>query len=67
MNLFNCFKCQRLVELAGDTVTPVCSTCGGSNGEIVSPERLKEGLESGVYFSIDARTGKRIKRKRNER
>jgi hypothetical protein len=36
--------------------------CGSINGQVISAERLKEGIDAGAYFSRDAE-GKRIGRK----
>jgi hypothetical protein len=61
MPTFSCFTCHRV--FAGVT-DDKCPSCGGTNGEWLSPERLREGMEHGTYFNIDPRTGKRAKPKR---
>jgi len=42
-----------------------CSTCGGTNGHVISRERVDEDLEAGVYFNIGQKTGKRAKKPRS--
>jgi len=41
-----------------------CPLCGSSNGKVISNERLMEGFDSGAFFNIDPKTGKRAKEKR---
>ncbi len=38
----------------------------GGAGEEITPQRLHEGLDSGVFFSMDA-NGKRVKQSRSRR
>jgi hypothetical protein len=56
----HCFKCKKVFGVSGDK----CPSCGGTNIELLSPERVREGMESGAYFNIDLRTGERAKPKR---
>ena len=60
---FNCFNCQKVAPLL-EPEKKSCPLCGSSNGEIISGSRLKEGMEAGVFFNIDPKTGKREKPKR---
>jgi hypothetical protein len=41
-----------------------CPSCGDEGGEVVPPERVKQGREAGVYYNIDPNTGKRAKKKK---
>jgi len=41
-----------------------CSTCGGSNGQILSQERFNEGFEAGAIYNIDPITGKPAKKRK---
>ena len=59
---FRCNDCNKVISLLGSTEEK-CPSCGGSRGEVVSQEHMKEGFEAGVYFNIDPRTGKRIAKK----
>ena len=60
---YNCFKCRRVFVIANDAGN-VCPSCGGTTGEIVSNTHLKEGMEAGVYWNIDPRTGGPAKKKK---
>jgi len=60
---WECFDCKK-VSVTGNEGVEECPSCGNSNGRSVSGKRIKEGLESGVYWNIDPRTGKRQKKKR---
>jgi hypothetical protein len=44
--------------------TDKCPSCGSANGQLISVERLKEGLDAGVFHSLDPNTGKPAKRKK---
>lgn len=59
--IINCFKCKEISPFQKDDIK--CPKCGSTNIEIISKERLVEGLESGVFFSTDSK-GKRIKYKK---
>ena len=65
---YECFDCRNLSPISdGDNQSPEerkCSTCGTTHGQVISHERMKDGLEAGVFFNIDPRTGKRAKKKR---
>jgi len=61
--LFSCFNCNKVLPLKDDQVKK-CMSCGSGNGEEVSPEQLKEDLESGAIFSIDLTKDARAKKKR---
>ena len=41
-----------------------CLSCGSTDGEILSPERVKEGFDAGAYHNFDLATGGPAKRKR---
>jgi hypothetical protein len=62
MNLYHCLACRKLLPLV-DNKDEKCPSCGGTNGEVLSSERAKEGLERRAYFNIDPKTGKRLKNK----
>jgi len=63
MNYYQCFSCKMAFPLTreGD---PKCPSCGKNHGEVLSPERFAQGMESGVIFNIDPRTGKRAKKRK---
>lgn len=62
MAFFHCMSCRKVVPLL-ESAERKCSSCGGLNGEVLSRERVEEGLEVGVFYNIDPRTGKRAKKK----
>jgi Zn finger protein HypA/HybF involved in hydrogenase expression len=45
---YHCFTCKKVLLLV-DAVER-CPSCGGTDAEVVSSERVKEGLEAGVFF-----------------
>ena len=59
---YECFACKQV--LAIEVQNQKCPSCGSTNGQVISVERMKEGLERGVYFNRDPRTGKPSKPKR---
>jgi len=59
---FSCNNCKRAFALPGE-IGKKCPSCGGTNGEVLTREQMKRGVEAGAYFSIDLRTGKSSKRK----
>jgi Zn finger protein HypA/HybF involved in hydrogenase expression len=59
---FSCNDCKRAFRLLDDKGTK-CPSCGGSNGELLTREQMKKGVEAGAYLSIDLRTGKGSKKK----
>ena len=61
---FLCHSCHRVVPFIDKEPVKKCPSCGSGNGEIITGDRVKEGMDSGVYFDIDPRTGKRAKKKR---
>jgi hypothetical protein len=65
MAAYRCFNCHK-ISLVSQAVeqAPKCPSCGGTNGEFLSPERFKEGVEAGVYFNIDPKTGGPAMKKR---
>ncbi|MFL9921586.1 hypothetical protein PQR75_40795 [Paraburkholderia fungorum] len=60
---FECFACMKVMPLVRPE-EKVCPGCGSTNGQIISSERVKEGMEAGTFYNIDPRTGKRAKKKR---
>jgi len=60
---FECFACKKVAPLLDETMT-VCPSCGSSNGQAISADRVKQSIEAGAFFNIDPRTGKRAKKKR---
>lgn len=63
MSYFNCFGCKKVVPLV-ETTGDKCPTCGSGNGEIISHQRVGEGLKSGAIFNIAPRTGGHFKSKK---
>lgn len=60
---FECFGCKKVVLLSDDT-KKVCPGCGSANGQIIPFDRVKQGMDAGVFYNIDPRTGKPAKKKR---
>ena len=60
---YNCFACHKVSPL-DENAEHKCPLCGSQNGEVVSVQRVEEGLKAGVFFNIDPKTGKRAKSKR---
>ena len=62
MNSFECFDRHKVFggALRGRNALPAAGPTMGSG----SPERVKEGKESVVYFNIDPKTGKPVKKKK---
>jgi rRNA maturation endonuclease Nob1 len=63
-NSYHCFACKKVLMILGDTDQTRCPSCGGTRGELLTQEQVKEGMERGTYFNIDPRKGKRAKNKR---
>lgn len=63
MNYFNCFSCKKVVLLV-EAKGPKCPACGSEDGEVISHQRVEEGMKFGAIFNIDLRTGKRSKSKK---
>jgi hypothetical protein len=59
---FRCNDCKKAFPLLGNAEAK-CSSCGGSRGEVVSQEHIREGTQAGAYFNIDPRTGKPSRKK----
>jgi rRNA maturation endonuclease Nob1 len=57
-NWFGCNDCKRAFRLLGDEGKG-CPSCGGSNGEALTREQMKKGVDAGAYLSIDLTTGKK--------
>ena len=60
---YNCVDCHKVAPLA-DIGEKKCPLCGSTNGEVVTGQRVEDGLKAGVFFNIDPKTGKRAKNKR---
>lgn len=61
---YQCFTCHKVYMFPDGADQTKCLTCGGTNIELLSNERVREGMEAGVFFNIDPKTGKRAKPKR---
>jgi hypothetical protein len=61
---YECFACKKV--FAG-VDSDKCPSCGGKNGQRITPSRVKEGHEGGVYYNIDPKTGGRAKAKRKRK
>jgi Zn finger protein HypA/HybF involved in hydrogenase expression len=60
---YNCFNCHKVSPLS-ETAEKKCPLCGSANGEALTSDRFEESLKAGVFFNIDAKTGKRAKNRR---
>jgi ribosomal protein L40E len=60
---FECFACRRVSAMLPDDTTK-CPNCGSTNGQLISKERLKEGVDAGAFWNIDPNTGGPAKRKK---
>lgn len=60
---FHCFACKKVAPARTDGEKK-CAFCDSGDGEVVTPVRLKEGMEAGVFYNIDPKTGKRAKTKK---
>ena len=60
---FHCFACRKVTPLLGSGEKR-CPSCASANGEVIPGQRVTEGLEAGVFFNIDPRTGERAKKKK---
>lgn len=64
MPFFHCFSCLKVQPLAGSSdAEKKCPSCGGTNGEVLSADRVKSGMDAGVFYNIDPKTGGRAKKK----
>jgi phage FluMu protein Com len=59
---FRCNDCKKVLPLLNGTEQK-CPSCGGTHGEVLSQDRVRDGFEAGTYFNIDPRTGKRSRKK----
>lgn len=55
---FRCNPCHKVFPLIDKTKNN-CPSCGGTDGEVMSSERFREGFNAGTYFNIDPKTGRR--------
>jgi len=60
---FSCFACHKVMPMAA-TEEGKCPSCGSADGEIVSGDRVEEGLKAGALFNIDLKTRKPATKKR---
>jgi len=63
LQAYQCFTCNK-VSYFTDADHSKCPTCGVTKIEVLSNDRVREGMDAGVFFNIDPKTGKRAKRKR---
>src|SRR5258707_14148124 len=63
MEFYRCTPCKKVLALA-ESDEKKCPSCNGTQGEVLSQERLEEGYKSGAYFDIDPSTGGRAKKRR---
>lgn len=61
---FICHDCSSVPSCQQDTKQ--CSSCGSSNGHIITDEEFKKGYEDGTIKLINPRTGKPYKRTTNK-
>ena len=64
MAYYRCNTCNKVFGTAKKIENNKCPSCGGTNGEILSKETVRDGMERGTYFFIDPATGKGAKKKR---
>jgi hypothetical protein len=58
---FRCIDCKIIFVLLESTENK-CPSCGGTHGEVVSQEHVKEGVKAGTYFGR-LRIGKQSQKK----
>ena len=51
-DFYDCFACHEVTPMT--TEEKACPLCGSINGQVITAERLKEGIDAGAYFSRDA-------------
>jgi DNA-directed RNA polymerase subunit RPC12/RpoP len=61
---YECFSCRKVSLFSVGEDQTKCPTCGSTNIQILSKDRVTEGMKAGVYFNIDPKTGKRAKTKK---
>jgi len=61
---YECYQCRKVSMFTEGEDQSKCPTCGSSRISLLSQERVREGLEHGVYFNIDPKTGKKAKPKK---
>ena len=61
---WNCFECHTVVPRMDATAEKKCNTCGSTRGELLSGDRFTAGMDAGVYFNIDLKTGGRAKKRK---
>ena len=63
MPSYECFKCSIVTPLIAEDCSE-CPSCGSSKGQVLSNEKLLDGLDFGTISNIDPKTGKRQKKKK---
>jgi hypothetical protein len=63
MQANQCFSCDKISWFGAGQDETKCPKCGGAI-QLLSGRQVHDGLEAGVYYSIDPKTGKRAKRKK---
>lgn len=61
---WNCFECRTVAVRLDAEAAKQCSSCGSTRGELLSADRVTKGVEAGVYWNIDLRTGGPAKKRR---
>ena len=62
---FRCTPCRTSYMLLTKPVDNKCPACGGTKGEVVFQEQIKQGFGAGTDFNIDLATRRPIKRSRS--
>jgi DNA-directed RNA polymerase subunit RPC12/RpoP len=63
---YRCHGCNKVTIITPERGNR-CPFCGFENGDVLSQERVKEGMEAGAIWNIDPTTGKRAKEKKKPR
>lgn len=56
---YRCSDCKKVLPLIGSADRSRCPSCGKANGEALSQDKVKQGMEAGTYFNIDPKTSGR--------
>jgi len=67
MSAFQCFACSRVIPLFDESMQKKaqegeCPSCGAFKGQLISKNRLVEGMDAGVFYNVGP-DGKLIKKK----
>ena len=60
---FRCIPCRTSYMLLTKPVDNKCPACGGTKGEVVFEEQMKQGFGARTHFNIDLATRRPIKRR----